>query len=273
MMIYFYPAGGLANRMRAINSLLKVTKADSMLYRVIWQCNSELNCPFETIWQPCPTVVSTEKKYNRLILFKLRNRGGVIGRVLLRLLENLHLVRLYDTDDYGVLREDVQRGVLKKYRHVVIRTYSVFTEDKSLERDFFVLREDVRQLVDAACKDFNEETVGVHIRRTDNSWSIEQSPVELFTHTMQTMIAENPKRNFYLATDDVELKQTLIQTFAGHILSQDCPLNRDTQQGILSAVVEMYALSRTVFIIGSYYSSFSEMAAEIGGITLDVLHK
>ncbi len=155
----------------------------------------------------------------------------------------------------------------------MIRTYSVFTEDKSLERDFFVLREDVRQMVDAACKDLNEETVGVHIRRTDNSWSIEQSPVELFTHTMQTMITENPKRKFYLATDDAELKQTLRHTFAGHILSHDCPLNRDTQQGILSAVVEMYALSRTTFIIGSYYSSFSEMAAEIGGITLDVLHK
>lgn len=75
MMIYFYPAGGLANRMRAINSLLKVTKAD-IHYRVIWQCNSELNCPFETIWQPCPTVVSIEKKDNRLILFKLHRRGG-----------------------------------------------------------------------------------------------------------------------------------------------------------------------------------------------------
>lgn len=270
MMIYFYPAGGLANRMRAINSLLKVTKAD-IHYRVIWQCNSELNCPFKTIWQPCPTVVSTEKKDHRLLLFKLRHRA--IGRVLLRLLEHLHLVRLYDTDDYEKLRQDVQAGVLKKYRHVVIRTYSVFTEDSSLERDFFVLREDVRQMVDAACKDFNDETVGVHIRRTDNFWSIEQSPVELFTHKVQTMIAENPKRNFYLATDDAELKQTLIQTLAGHILSQDCPLNRDTQQGILSAVVEMYALSRTAFIIGSYYSSFSEMAAEIGGITLDVLHK
>ncbi len=112
MMIYFYPVGGLANRMRAINSLLKVTKADNTPYRVIWQCNRELNCPFETIWQARPMVVSTEKKDHRLLLFKLRHRA--IGRVLLRLLENLHLVRLYDTDDYGVLRQDVQQGVLKK---------------------------------------------------------------------------------------------------------------------------------------------------------------
>ncbi len=271
MMIYFYPVGGLANRMRAINSLQKVTKADSLPYRIIWQCNSELNCPFEAIWRACPTVASTEKKDFRLLLFKLRHRAT--GRALLQLLDNLHLVRLYDTDEYERLRQDVQRGLLKQYRYVVIRTYSVFTEDTSLEREFFVLREDVRQMVDAACKDFDEETAGVHIRRTDNSWSIEQSPVELFMHTMQTMIAENPKRNFYIATDDAELKQTLLQTFAGHSLSHDCPLNRDTQQGILSAVVEMYTLSRTSFIIGSYYSSFSEMAAEIGGITLEVLHK
>ena len=270
MMIYFYPAGGLANRMRAINSLLKVVRKDEMPYKIIWQCNSELNCPFDMIWQAQPMVVSTVKRDRRLLLFKLRHRA--IGKALLRLLDRLHLVRLYDTDEYEPLRRDAQEGVLKRYKTVVIRTYSVFTSDISLERDFFVLREDVKQMVDAACKDFTEATVGVHIRRTDNSWSIEQSPVELFTQKMQTMLAENPSRNFYLATDDAELKQTLKQTFAGHIISPDCQLNRDTQEGILSAVVEMYTLSRTQFILGSYYSSYSEMAAEIGNVRLAVLH-
>jgi hypothetical protein len=50
-------------------------------------------------------------------------------------------------------------------------------------------------------------------------------------------------------------------------------LNRHSKEGILEAVLEIYSLSKTARIFGSYYSSYSEMAAKLGKIKLEVLKK
>jgi hypothetical protein len=41
-------------------------------------------------------------------------------------------------------------------------------------------------------------------------------------------------------------------------------LNRNSQQGITDAVVDMFCLSKTKYIYGSYWSSFSDIASVIG---------
>jgi hypothetical protein len=42
--------------------------------------------------------------------------------------------------------------------------------------------------------------------------------------------------------------------------------DRDSADGVVQAAVELYALSRTQRVYGSYWSSFSHTAAHIGGI-------
>jgi hypothetical protein len=48
---------------------------------------------------------------------------------------------------------------------------------------------------------------------------------------------------------------------------------RNLQKGIQDAVVDMYCLAGCQKIIGSYFSSFSEVAAQINGIELNQIYQ
>jgi hypothetical protein len=77
-----------------------------------------------------------------------------------------------------------------------------------------------------------------------------------------------------VASDDTSVKEQLLQIFgAERIIIPTGIINRDSEEGIRQAVIEMYALSSTNRILGSYYSSFSEIASSIGNVKLEVLKK
>jgi hypothetical protein len=118
---------------------------------------------------------------------------------------------------------------------------------------------------------FSDSTIGVHIRRTDNLRSINTSPIEAFISKMENLVNSNAEFNFYVASDDIEVKKILKQKFGEKIILPQGVLSRNTKEGIRQAVVELYALSRTNKILGSFYSSYSEAAADIGNIELQVV--
>ena len=51
-MIIIQPSGGLCNRMRVINSGWRLARERHDQLKVLWNCNAELNCPFESLFQP-----------------------------------------------------------------------------------------------------------------------------------------------------------------------------------------------------------------------------
>ena len=116
-----------------------------------------------------------------------------------------------------------------------------------------------------------KNTIGIHIRRTDNLESIQHSPIKKFIDYIYTAIRNNDNQKFYLATDDLSVKEEFIKLFGDKIITMDCVLRRDSEEGIKSALLELYILSSCSKIIGSYYSSYSELAAQIGNIPLVVL--
>jgi hypothetical protein len=113
---------------------------------------------------------------------------------------------------------------------------------------------------------FSQYTIGLHVRQTDNTIAIDNSPIELFKIKIEEEIAKNSKANFFLATDSPEVEKELINEFGAKIIVTSKELNRNSENGIMDALVDMYCLSHTKLIYGSYWSSFSEVAALIGGI-------
>ena len=51
-MIIIQPSGGLCNRMRVINSGWRLARERQEKLLVLWNCNPELNCPFDALFQP-----------------------------------------------------------------------------------------------------------------------------------------------------------------------------------------------------------------------------
>ena len=125
--------------------------------------------------------------------------------------------------------------------------------------------------VDAICKNFASYTVGVHIRRTDNVKSILNSPIQAFKDAIENEIKNNANVLFFLATDDEDLKSQLQSDYPNRFLTQRTCVRRDTLQGINEAVVDLYCLASTHKLLGSYWSSFTDTAAEIGQMPVEII--
>lgn len=115
--------------------------------------------------------------------------------------------------------------------------------------------------------------IGVHIRRTDNILSIDNSPEDLFRDKINRLLEEDPSTRFYLATDSEKVKENFKNAFGDSIRHSERKTSRDTLDGICDALTEMYILAGCDAIYGSYFSSFSEAAAIIGDTKLYVVRK
>jgi len=113
----------------------------------------------------------------------------------------------------------------------------------------------------------NNKPIGVHIRRTDNERAIKFSPSSEFWREMAQHTGM-----FYVASDSEEERVTAMQQFPGRILIGPSRILGRTA-GCFDAVLDFYCLSRCSTIIGSYYSSFSEVASQYGGSTLKIIRE
>ena len=98
--------------------------------------------------------------------------------------------------------------------------------------------------------------------------SIRESPMSSFVEFMEREIAKDAKATFYIASDDKEVKEFMQNKFSHRVLFSNIELSRSSLLGMKMAVSELFALSKTTKILGSYYSSYSQIAAELGGIPI-----
>lgn len=107
-------------------------------------------------------------------------------------------------------------------------------------------------------------TIGIHIRRTDNRQSILHSPNEYFIEKIKEEIEINPQAQFYLATDCEKTKEIILYNFKNRIITNNFVLNRNTKEGMLHSLNDFLSLSLCSKILGSYRSSYGEIAAAYG---------
>jgi hypothetical protein len=107
--------------------------------------------------------------------------------------------------------------------------------------------------------------LGVHIRRGDNLKSIEASPLEAFLKRM-----DEDDSFFVVATDDLWIREALKQRYPGRVWFPAKTLERHTEEGMKEAVIDFFSLTVCPKILGSFYSSFSEIAALYSGSKLEM---
>ena len=251
-MLIIQPIGGLCNRMRAINSarILAEKRGDFLI--VLWFENAELNCPFEELFKSSPffKVINFRKNWNIRKLWY---------RLTCQFISNME-IGAHKSE--GVLFPDFE-ATLKK------RCY-IATEEHFFpchEYDYFVPTKLLQNKINELIFSLGDYAVGVHIRRTDNLPAISKSSTDAFIKCMEDELKINPATVFYIATDDSSEEARLREYFRGHIASNECrDLSRNTAAGIKDALLDLYCLASTNKIIGSYYSSFTDIAADMRDI-------
>lgn len=253
------PTGGLCNRMRAIASAIILARELDRDLRIYWVKNYRLNSNFLDLFEPFDqtgvTLFDTHKTPWRFRTSSLRN---LYVPSLLRF-GRLH----FNRDNAGELPGMDLTHVNPRKRILITSGYRF-----RYEPDIYKLFNPVPTLqkrIDAIAGSFRN-TVGVHIRRTDNLKAIEHSPNSIFIQAMRDELDQDPSVRFYLATDDAATKREFADIFGEKISTLSVDNRRDSWQGMQDALVELYVLSRTKKVFGSYWSSFSHTACNIGGI-------
>ena len=269
------PVGGLANRMKAIDAAIQLISGTDLALKIYWFRDKGLNCRFDQLFQPLdlPQVSLIEAtSFDSFSYDRPRKRNLYIPRFF----------QLFYFDDCVYEAEATQR----MYQHFDFRSWAINKRtylascvyffppapDARLFQ-FFHPVPALQQRIDEVSRTFGNRCVGVHIRRTDNLSSINESPTKLFIDRMQMMVQSDENTCFYLASDSPEEKSKMKAIFGERILTSVTDLSRNSVQGIQDALVELYVLSKTKMILGSVKSSYSETAAQIGQIECQFMKK
>ncbi len=252
------PLGGLGNRMRVIDSAAVLAEEIDTRLRVVWTLDKSLAAPFGALFEPAPQIAE---------LVEIDLRGGDRGNARMRRYAesckpDLTLEQA-EIPELAARRFDL-RG-LGADGTLYLRTWSRFRKVEAPYRMFVPvagLRTDIELIASRY-----DETIGVHIRRKDNKTAIATSSTKLFIEEMRRALERAEARSFFLATDDPREQRRLEAVFPGAILSHPKrSLDRLEAVAAEDAVVDLYCLARTKRLIGSYWSSFTDAAAAIGGI-------
>lgn len=262
--IVINPVAGLCNRMRFILSAIYVGYALNRKIVINW--NKAKNCAFEfeDLFEPIdlPNVCFC-KNGVRKILYRTDGPKTFNSFSLLR---NILGYQQFLNYDYDKEKIGIEKIVMPA-KDVYIQSFFSISRHYSLSKIFKPIS-DIQSIIDEVTTKFNSDTIGVHIRRTDHKDAIAFSSISDFENMMMRELKFCPNSNFYLATDDEDVKHSLIENFGDKIICYSAPLTRESVEGMKAALVDLYCLSKTTKIYGSKGSSYSEIAAELGNIDL-----
>jgi len=256
------PMGGLANRMRVLDSVFNLAQKLNYQVIIIWEKSFELNCSYEKLFVLPENVslVETQKgRFSKRAFEFVQHKLKWMG------------IKIPQGYDYYLLFDDVTNikdyNNIKVFDNVYIQTVHRFAEVAEHMNNFMPVNDLLLKINDIKAN-FSQYTLGVHIRRTDNDNSIKFSPTNKYFKYIDDEINHFPELKIYLATDSHDEVSLMNDKYPRRIIHYEKSLSRNTEAGICDALVDMYCLASTKKIIGSYYSSFSEVASEIGRVPL-----
>ncbi|MBO5880326.1 MAG: hypothetical protein J6Q57_01565 [Paraprevotella sp.] len=255
------PHAGLCNRMRAIASAIRIARkfeAEVVIYwNHTWDCSAHFYDLFEEIGLKGVRLVE-----NKSLMHKVKMRKHFKIPYFMQKLYYNQVIYDFDRNKKGDIFP-----LLHFKKNLLLHSCYIMCDYDALGTIFKPSRT-VQNELDKVTAGFTSKTVGVHVRGTDHTLAKTNSTLERFITQMQQAIELDGEVNFYLATDEQEVKEVMQQRFGHRILTHPTVLNRNSLEGMIGGMVDLFALSKTSYIIGSYGSSYSEVAAELGGVNL-----
>ncbi len=260
------PMGGLGNRMRVIRSAYALALEAGADVRVAFAENAECRCRFEDVFAELGLPSGN---------FRI-SPAEWLDTPPSRL--NLHLPQMARKFFYGLQlngfsasdKETVLR-ISAASQSVYISTCYEFFGNALEMSSLFKPSAAVNDAVEAFTGRFGGRTVGFHVRTTDNAPAVSKSPCSLFEEAARRELDAHPETIFFLATDSNGVKRRFVSEFGSRVITSDAELSRSSFRGMIAAAADMFALSHCDAVYGSHYSSFSEIAAELGGKRAKIL--
>lgn len=274
--ITLIPTSGLGNRLRVMATAIKLAREGNKKLQIYWNRNPELNAPFDKLFEyPLNISIKPIPLNYKIWIVMRRFSSKLFG------LENWYL-SLFKFDfvfldkmvnDVLQNRLDLQKEV-NKAKKTFICSYEEVNYFDLPDYQIFKPVSHIQKTIEDMALQFKTSTIGIHIRATDHVTSIKNSPFSLFENKIHDELKINPEVIFFIATDNEDYRNRLLQKFGRKkILFHTKVFRRDMTEGITDAVVDLFCLSKTSKIYGSYWSSFSYVAGRIGQVPVHILRK
>lgn len=264
------PIGGLANRFYAITSAIAFCQDYNLKLKVIWFKDKGMGADFHSLFELSEDVNKSnieiiDAKWYHYIYDRPRKK-------------NLWLPSLWQQAifDQILLEKDAynkeitcSQKLQDKNNSYLVAFYPICTKEGMLH--LLSPKLYIREKIEYYKSLFGENIIGIHIRRTDNVLSINRSPLDLYIKVMNDSIKNESNIKFYVASDSKEEKEKLKTIFRDKVYSLDCISNRNSKEGIVDAIIELYLLSSTKKIYGSFASTYSTLAADLSNIKCHIM--
>lgn len=259
--------------MRVICSGISLAQQTHQELTIIWEKNDDLNADFLDLFNDNALfrVVDPIEKFK----FLHHNYHPNFTKRLKAFFRNRLLgikIALFEQDILPLNEEDRFKKLQKfskKYSDIFIQTTQSFGNWKH-NLNLFEFSNIINKRYKKYAVHVDSNTIGLHIRRGDHGLSRKYSTDRSFEKLLNTLNKGNKTSKIFLCTDDFSLRKKLTTQFS-NIICFDHELNRNTKDGMINALLDLYTLSKCGLIYGSYWSSFSELAAHIGRVELKVV--
>ena len=261
------PTAGLCNRLNAINSAIELKRLHPNIeVNIFWENTYDCKAFFTDLFKQLDCSFNINKGVQRLEKYYLCP-GSKRNLYIPNILKKFYFDAFFNAVNYNRMNFF---EIVQNYKNVYISSYNPFTPyeiEESLGNIFKPVQE-LQDIIDSIRSSYAKNTIGLHIRRTDNLVAIKNSPIEKFYKFIDDEIKKDNEVKFFLATDSQEVKELLKKKYPQRILFYNSTLNRNSLQGMKDAVVELYCLGYTSKILGSQGSTYTNLASRLFNIEL-----
>jgi hypothetical protein len=256
---------GLANKLRVIESVVSLAKDLDSPVEIIWVPDWQMVAQYRDLFEPSELfgIIDYDKfKYCRSSFSLAKYKKPLSA-----------LINRYYGIDVAFNEADIARQVRPGHWNVrsmaegkttyidTCHNFYAYQYNFSWVRPVSVIADRIGNFEE---KINQRNCIGLHIRRTDNTSSVENSPDYLFENAIREEIGKNSSTVFFLATDDYKTQSHFIGLFGPErILVHPKKFGRDSVDAIRDAVVDWTLLTKCSKLYCSYYSSFSETAIAV----------
>ncbi len=281
--LYINTKNGLSNRLRALISAYNIAKETNRQLIVIWIPDFHCEAKFTDLFRK-------NYLFKDVIFIENENNMNYINVIKYQCaeyedLDNVPIIYNYDKLKDKYIDDTTPNDIYVISACTLNNKHTNWTKDSFVLRHFDLNDDVANEIYKFESKYKIQEAIGVHIRMGQHS---EQHPYEnisnyneyakqsvikwracshwsFFIKKMDEIILENPEQVFFLCCDNAESYEKIIESGKYKIIHTHKKVFDRSLEQVKTAIIDLVLLSKTKYILGSNWSSFTEISHRLGG--------
>jgi len=281
--LYINTKNGLSNRLRAFASAYNIAKASNRKLVVIWipdfHCEAKFTDLYKinSLFKDIEFIEESSKAdFPKTIEYKVAEYEDLNKNRVIYNYDKANNTYIDDTTDHDIY---IISACSLNNKHVT------WHKDSALLRQLEPTDEIIIKINEFNNKYKLHEVIGVHIRMgqppekapyeniSNYNESTKQSCMKwrasshysVFLKEMDRIVSENPEQVFLLCCDNEEGFNEIIKMDKYKIISTEKVVYDRSKEQVKSAVIDLILLAKTKYMLGSNWSSFTEIAHRLSG--------